>query len=1560
METRPSTTGNGDTIVYFHDAFNDGTNRRQIVDLAPERVYLIYNCYYLRDICVNAYNFMKSQRGLYLHPGTEIPSSLFAYDFNTGKDSDKFSEKRRDKSCPGNWKKAHQCPETNQRLPMRHDGEWYTQDLEPGSKNNLIKSKPAAGNQPAESSKLIYTCEEFPAAVFIEGGNGIDDAGPAFTRCAGMHCIGKGESKGEQNWQAIAHGAVRNELLALIKRRKQTYNQFPWVDMNNLKTCVAFFNFIMTNEADGNPAKVISYSDETLAQIENEREIKQGLSSKRSEEKATDQKTRWNLFTYEELMERVKAGRAREVAISSNDSSLASTDASGMGMGMGDLFEHVRWAGDVYDEDSDEDAVEPAHQEKATSAGQPVLRSVSHSTITHLLKRAEAQDIAQARRVVKDAIAKSSKLNAARLAKPLRNSYGKKNSARTAVAKFAVGNSMAVNNSTATPALLEITDEIAEAAALVAEADASGAAGNVTKRAVAGSGSFWMGSIARKGSVPWGNDAGYKVFRNVLDYGAVGDGVTDDTKAIKLAMTDDKRCGERCNGSTTKNAIVYFPPGTYLISTTIPLPYGTQVIGDAINRPTLKAAAEFVGLGVLSTDEYTGEGGTGIDGNDPQYYVNTAKFYRQIRNVIIDVSGTGSDSETACLHYQVAQATSLQNVELVAAPGSKQIGMYAENGSGGQISDVTFRGGATGIYGGYLGLGLDLEVHHYEERRRGFKLVSDDGSGNIGSVSIMDSSFSNVGTAAVLIGPPSSKPGSSSTGVVFEKVEMSGVAAAVKDTSGNVLLGSAGTIDHWVLGPVYGGSVTARSFSNGGKVGDYRRSSVLVDSDGKYFEKERPQYEDRGVGDFVHLKDLGAAGDGSTDDTAAFQAALYSSQGKILFVDAGSYIFTSTVTVPIGTKMVGETWSHNPKVMLKVGNAGDVGDIEMQDLIFTNRGPTAGLILVEWNVEASTPGSAGLWDCHVRIGGATGTELTPAECPPVTSGINSGCNAASLMFHLTTSGSGYFENMWLWLGDHMIDDPDLTSSKNDMVQTSIYAARGFLIESRKSTWLYATASEHAVFYQYNFHKAKNIFAGMLQTESPYYQPTPPPPAPFEAVVGKFVGDPEYNCASGGDFSGCDESWAVIVRESENIFVGGAGIYSWFSTYSQDCIDVHACQKTLLLLESNKASVRFQNLITIGAKHMAVMDGQGILAADNLNVDTHPSWSQISILDVSSSGAQFDNMVWIDPAIWKMDKPQFTCSPPCHVKIPPWTGATSTVNYPLLTVVFKPVTLTQGANGKFKLQNAGAPLWPEPAVTPSWPAVVYNGPDGSPTTTAPTASFPAPPSSVGPDAAPPPTGTWPRRWIQPMFGPEDSPLVPDCSYFDFDCYDEMKPWLYGGLGGDDNSDWDFDENWADATSTCGGGTTTSSSTSTTKSSTKTTSTTSTQTVEETPASSPLAEGNPTENKLKCYNGGAKTEHNRLDGAAADFCNGLGHAGDVLKPGFVKTRTFQHNFNGGVGIINIKIRFEIEDGCEWKWDYGECRHYLTIPVDSCNCSGVNNKQGGVVSNSCYTWTIDPNLL
>lgn len=47
--------------------------------------------------------------------------------------------------------------------------------------------------------------------------------------------------------------------------------------------------------------------------------------------------------------------------------------------------------------------------------------------------------------------------------------------------------------------------------------------------------------------------------------------------------------------------------------------------------------------------------------------------------------------------------------------------------------------------------------------------------------------------------------------------------------------------------------------------------------------------------------------------------------------------------------------------MLQVGIVGSTGDVEMQDLLFTTKGQTPGAILVQWNIKAASPGSAGLW-----------------------------------------------------------------------------------------------------------------------------------------------------------------------------------------------------------------------------------------------------------------------------------------------------------------------------------------------------------------------------------------------------------------------------------------------------------------------------------------------------------------------------------------------------------------------------------------------------------------------
>jgi hypothetical protein len=168
-------------------------------------------------------------------------------------------------------------------------------------------------------------------------------------------------------------------------------------------------------------------------------------------------------------------------------------------------------------------------------------------------------------------------------------------------------------------------------------------------------------------------------------------------------------------------------------------------------------------------------------------------------------------------------------------------------------------------------------------------------------------------------------------------------------------------------------------------------------------------------------------GDGSNDDTVQFQKVINQNANtdNVIFVDAGSYILTDTIHIPPGTKIVGELWAqlvasgakfsdeNNPRPLIQVGNKGDKGKVEIQDILFTTVGPTKGLIAIEWNIAADAPGSAAMWDSHVRIGGAIGSRLTSKECPASRSGVNSDCTAASMMMHITSEASAYLENIWV-------------------------------------------------------------------------------------------------------------------------------------------------------------------------------------------------------------------------------------------------------------------------------------------------------------------------------------------------------------------------------------------------------------------------------------------------------------------------------------------------------------------------------------------------------------------
>lgn len=76
-------------------------------------------------------------------------------------------------------------------------------------------------------------------------------------------------------------------------------------------------------------------------------------------------------------------------------------------------------------------------------------------------------------------------------------------------------------------------------------------------------------------------------FVNVKDFGATGDGSTDDTTAINRAIQQIYIETENLNDPRTRRTI-YVPAGTYLTSNVISIPPYARIVGDGINSTIIK------------------------------------------------------------------------------------------------------------------------------------------------------------------------------------------------------------------------------------------------------------------------------------------------------------------------------------------------------------------------------------------------------------------------------------------------------------------------------------------------------------------------------------------------------------------------------------------------------------------------------------------------------------------------------------------------------------------------------------------------------------------------------------------------------------------------------------------------------------------------------------------------------------------------------------------------------------------------------------------------------------
>ncbi|KAL1849569.1 hypothetical protein Plec18170_007477 [Paecilomyces lecythidis] len=702
----------------------------------------------------------------------------------------------------------------------------------------------------------------------------------------------------------------------------------------------------------------------------------------------------------------------------------------------------------------------------------------------------------------------------------------------------------------------------------------------------------------------------YPVYRNVLNYSVSNDGSGDQTQNLQNAINTDGRGGSRKGqGVSYEPAEVYLPAGTYQLGSTLNLRMGTIIVGDPINPPTIKASSNFNGnVLVNGYDDATGH---------PE-----DSFMTLLKNVILDTTALSASTSFTALEWGVAQGCGLTNVKInMPTSSTGHTGINLQGGSTIAITDVQITGGAVGIQNSNQQ--VNFKNIYFSQCTTAFAATGghtvllqgatfdtcglgvDMSSNALGTAVILDSTSTNSGPV-VKFHDSSNDSGSRNSQILIQSLTHDSSNPIAVDSNGNTKLAATSSVDTWVWGNVTPGVYETGTTYN------TSRPDVLL-SNGKYFTKSQPTYAEYAADQIVNVKAVDShpvKGDGQTDDSASLNAILAQNAAdcKITYFPYGVYVVLDTLVIPTGSRIVGEAWAvisgsgdafgdaSNPKPVVQVGNSGDTGVVEIQDMRFTVAQVSPGAKIVEVNAAGASAGDVGFWNCLITIGGTADTTVS-TTC---TNQDSKNCMAAFIAMHLTSSSSVYIENMWGWTADHNLD-----GGPSPII---ISTGRGLLVESTKGTWLVGTGFEHHWLYNYNFHNAQNVFAGLLQSETPYMEgegAVETVPAPWTA--DSDYGDPDYSWCAGNDQK-CRTALATNVDGGSQIFLYNSAAWAffegqWDGNYDHPCDGT--CQTNMMRVANSPDNLIWYSISTKSTDVM-VLDNES-----NPTENNHPGgWEAI--------------------------------------------------------------------------------------------------------------------------------------------------------------------------------------------------------------------------------------------------------------------------------------------------------------------------------------------------------------
>nr|WP_321335114.1 glycosyl hydrolase family 28-related protein [uncultured Bacteroides sp.] len=387
-------------------------------------------------------------------------------------------------------------------------------------------------------------------------------------------------------------------------------------------------------------------------------------------------------------------------------------------------------------------------------------------------------------------------------------------------------------------------------------------------------------------------------------YGIRADGKADVSEQLQTAINKLKQ--EQNFG------IIFIPEGTYKISRTIYVPAAIRLIGYGKKRPLFVLAKNSPGYQqAVESDKgkarymFWFTGGVVEDENNVND-ANAGTFYSAMSNINLKIEDGNPYAVALRTHF--AQHSFVSNMSVFIGKG--KAGLYDV---GNEMENVAFYGGEYGIYTTKCSPGWQMMMvdSYFEGQRKaaihcqevGFTIVNLQAKDVPTVVEITPnyherlfmekSRFVNVSGPAIVV----SNEDNANNQISLRNVECRNVPLLVQyRRSGKQTTVAEGT--YLVKEYNHGlemDSLTARpEYRTNYSIEPLRKlSQALV--------KDIPALPSMET--WVNIKDLGAKGDGVTDDTKIFQDAI--NKYSTIYVPQGWYRFTETVKMKPGTRLIG-------------------------------------------------------------------------------------------------------------------------------------------------------------------------------------------------------------------------------------------------------------------------------------------------------------------------------------------------------------------------------------------------------------------------------------------------------------------------------------------------------------------------------------------------------------------------------------------------------------------------------------------------------------------------------